>query len=448
MLPKLLQDICDSFTREGDQDTALMSALPLFSQLLINSYFEMGSVGIQSPNLFSFIVGEAGSGKSIVGQVVKMFDKVEHEFHEERMRRFEDYKMWAGCKESEKKEWLDTGRPEPTNEFTGFFMPSDVTAASMLKNANETSGLGVMFASEADTLSKFANGENSISTALRVAYEGESISQSRLGDTSALRMPIKIDKLNLSVLISSTPEQVRTLIGNVEDGLFSRFMFETLPNTERIISLFKTKRIDHGMLQDKVFDFYKKSRYTQKKPTADMFTKSRSFDHKFLEPKDEDYMPYIEQMDALLQDLTGNVSKSLSSSVTRATTRIFRIALILSAMKTMEQRDLRDVEEFDSASLKAAFEIVATSLSKTVGIMSIFGNDVSSSKKQDDKANTEEIESRLAICKEVATDSNIPATKKVAEAVSRLNDSGQRMSTQQFRNWKNTYQKRHDVVVL
>ncbi len=439
LLPKILQDICDSFTRKGDQDAALLSALSLFSQMFINCYFEMGTVGIQTGQLFSWLVGEAGSGKSVMSQVKKMFDKVELDFHSERADRLELFNMYNSASPKEQKEWQEEGRDVPTNPYTGFFTPSDVTAASLIKALDDTSGLGVLYATEADTLSKFSGGENSISTLLRNAYEGEQLFMARAGHQA----PVNIERLTMSMLISSTPAQVKTLVANIEDGLFSRFMFDVLPTTEKIISLFKTKKIDHSSLQHKVYDVYTKSGYTQVAKGNNSLKPTRFLKHEFSEPKDEDYMHFIHDMDSILQDMIGNVSGSLASSVTRATTRMFRIAMTLSALKILESRALSGNEEFDSASIKAGFQISRHYLMKNLSVMRVFGSDIAESKNEIESKKEASMKRRVEVCERVAKDDSI--TDKNVEAVKLLCDEGDRITVSAFRVWKSRHQKKTKV---
>jgi hypothetical protein len=300
-------------------------------------------------------------------------------------------------------------------------------------------------AQEADTLSKFSKGENNISTLLRSAYEGETVTQSRLGDSQGgFKAPIMIDRVTLSILISSTPDQVRTLIGNVDDGLFSRFMFETLPSTTKIIDLWDTKTINHDYLADRVYDIHKASGYFQSPPDDSPFGKGKYFRHKFKQPRKDQYSKFITEMNEIFEDLTGNVSKSLSSSVTRANTRIFRIGMILSALKTLESRGLSDEEQFDTDCLAAAFEIVKTSLLKTTGVMRVFGSDIadSSNKTELDKKTLND--RRAEVCREVAADSGID--NKIQAAMAKLAEEGDRLSYRGFQTWLRRKKNNEGIV--
>lgn len=80
-----------------------------------------------------------------------------------------------------------------------------------------------MFETEGDTVvNAFSSDYGDYSDALRKAFAHESLGYLRRGDDGEER---EIDNPRLATVLSGTPEQVKSLIRDSENGLLSRFMF-------------------------------------------------------------------------------------------------------------------------------------------------------------------------------------------------------------------------------
>ena len=101
-------------------------------------------------------------------------------------------------------------------------IPANSSASSLISILHDNDGIGLLFETEGDTLSQTLKSEHgNYSDLLRKAFHHETISMSRRKD----REYLEIDNPRVSVVLAGTPEQVRHLIPDAENGLLSRFIF-------------------------------------------------------------------------------------------------------------------------------------------------------------------------------------------------------------------------------
>ena len=121
-----------------------------------------------------------------------------------------------------------------------FIIPANSSASSLLKILADNDGIGLLFETEGDTLSQTLKSDyGNYSDTLRKAYHHETISLSRRKD----REYLEVKNPRLSVVLAGTPEQVRRLIPDTENGLMSRFIFNMLPYKRYIRNVFATDDI-------------------------------------------------------------------------------------------------------------------------------------------------------------------------------------------------------------
>ena len=92
----------------------------------------------------------------------------------------------------------------------------------------ESADKGLIFETEGDTLANmFKSGYGNFSDGFRKAFHHVTISYTRRKDKEFVEIKAPL----LSAVLSGTPHQINSLIPNVENGLFSRFIFYTM-NTQ------------------------------------------------------------------------------------------------------------------------------------------------------------------------------------------------------------------------
>ena len=188
-LPESLQQMLSLATTPEEQDMLLMATLTAASACVPNLYFHYGPTGKKYyANLQCFILAAAASGKGIANQALEMVRVVD-----------EQYPM---------------------------LIAGDSTLPAFFKALKEQNGCGYMHESEGSVITDiWRNSAANYNTALRKAAEHEAISRNRVRGASEIPSP------RLSMLLTGTFSQYRTLVPSVENGYFSRLMTMVIRGT-------------------------------------------------------------------------------------------------------------------------------------------------------------------------------------------------------------------------
>lgn len=161
-------------------------------------------------NLFTFIIAPPGSGKSIVNFSKIFAEKIHKRKLNQTKEEMEIYRSLA------KKENIELPKQKM------LFIPANISAASIIQTLNENDSNGIIFESEADTLTGMFMQEWGISSdLLRKAYHHEQLSYRRKTNNEFVEILFP----SLSILLCGTPDQIEKLINHTENGLLSRFLF-------------------------------------------------------------------------------------------------------------------------------------------------------------------------------------------------------------------------------
>ena len=188
-LPESLQQMLSLATTPEEQDMLLMATLTAASACVPNLYFHYGPTGKKYyANLQCFILAAAASGKGIANQALEMVRVID-----------EQYPM---------------------------LIAGDSTLPAFFKALKEQNACGYMHESEGSVITDiWRNSAANYNTALRKAAEHEPISRNRVRGASEIPSP------RLSMLLTGTFSQYRTLVPSVENGYFSRLMTMVIRGT-------------------------------------------------------------------------------------------------------------------------------------------------------------------------------------------------------------------------
>jgi hypothetical protein len=224
-MPDLLKQGAMAFTDERERDVFLTGALAILSGCL------PGVKGVYAgnevfPNLFSFAIAPAASGKGAL-KFAKMLADEYHSFVLTASREAESH---FNQEMSEHKQKLHSKKKSDTSmeevpikpSFKVVYIPANTSYAKILWHLEQNEGTGIICETEADTLGNVFKQEwGSYSDMLRKSFHHERLSSSRKGNNEFT----EVNAPSLSIALSGTPNQVTGLIASSEDGLFSRFMF-------------------------------------------------------------------------------------------------------------------------------------------------------------------------------------------------------------------------------
>jgi hypothetical protein len=212
-LPEELKDACNLF--EGARkDIFLLSLLTAYGATFTNIYCNYRGDTI-FPNLYLAVYSRAGSGKSSMKWIRKIFDRINE-------------------KEILESPIAPNSDPERKIYRTLFIAPNITSAQWCLQLANNHNHQGIIIATEAETLTKSCSSKDmgGFTDGLRICYENEPYEVMR--KTNNEHLIIKEPKLAL--ILSGTPNQITSFIPTAEDGLASRmiyYSFEGSVNWER-----------------------------------------------------------------------------------------------------------------------------------------------------------------------------------------------------------------------
>ncbi len=321
-LPPFLKKVAESGDSDADADMLVLGSLAVISACLPGIY---GVYDKQEtfPNLYLFVTAQAGSGKGKLNLCKSIVEPI----HDEMAAKFEEDLVKFFEKLDDRDQNDKTGKrtvaTRPKQRLVFLPANSSSTAIYSALSANEEQGL--IFETEGDTLaSSFGQDFGDFSDGLRKAFHHESISYLRRGDSEY----VNIKKPRLSVVLSGTPQQVVRLMTSVENGLFSRFLFYCLDKEVRWIDVFdegdgEPLECYYNKLGQQFLEFYHE---LQRKPRIKII----------LSPRQRE--TFNCSFERLLFDLNALFGEETKASVYRLGTSTFRIAMILTALRIMEDR--------------------------------------------------------------------------------------------------------------
>lgn len=224
-LPAILKEGAIAFKSQREKDVFLTGALTILSGCIPNVSGVYGGRTVY-PQLFSFILAPAASGKGALQSAKELADK----YHTETLKNSVDQKKEYDNKMAEykraqryKKKQEETEQDIPEEPpFKVVFIPANASNSSLIQHLQKNEGRGIICETEADTMGQaFKNDWGSYSDLLRKAFHHEKISISRKTNNEYY----EINNTQLAVALSGTPKQVFNIISSAEDGLFSRFLF-------------------------------------------------------------------------------------------------------------------------------------------------------------------------------------------------------------------------------
>ncbi|MEJ6766688.1 MAG: DUF3987 domain-containing protein [Gammaproteobacteria bacterium] len=335
-LPGTLKESCEVFSGR-ERDVYLTSALCVISGGLSNMQ-GLYAQKIVYPNLYSFIIAPAASGKGSMNYARSLGDcyqtLLESKNNEAKATYVKEIEVYNFKKKMAKKEEdiRDLKKPEEP-KFKTFFIPGNTSSAMIHKHLEFNEGTGCICESEADTITNALKQEwGGFNDVLRKAFHNETILSSRRADFEY----IKIEEPKLSLSITGTPDQVEGILNSTQNGLASRFMFYSFYTPPKWKKTF-TKNISHSK-QNQFMKFTQDLCNKFSSQGIRLFNTTESqhdkLDNIFSETLDEKYQLH---------------SGDSSSLVFRLGEITYKIAMVLSAVRTDESEIECEDRDFETA---------------------------------------------------------------------------------------------------
>jgi hypothetical protein len=220
-LPEILKESTEMFRDAIEKDIFLIGAITVLSGCLPNIqgiYFEEPV----SAHLYSFITAPAGSGKGKLKWAKYFGMRIHKTMVEQSIRQKEDYEReLENYNNLNKNQRQGVERPrEPKRKM--FYIPANSSSSAFIQALSDNDFKGIIFETEADTLAGTLKQDwGNFSDVLRKAFHHESTNMFRRKDSEY----IEVGDPHLAIALSGTPKQIHNMIPDVENGLFSRFLY-------------------------------------------------------------------------------------------------------------------------------------------------------------------------------------------------------------------------------
>lgn len=346
-LPGIIRKAVAPMHIRQEKDLVLIGSIVTLSSVLLpfRTIFHGRTI---FPNMFLFVPGPAGSGKGRLDFCYRLVRPIHNDKRELWQLAQEEYKQELDrYRALSKKEKANTTSPVKP-PITLLRVPANCSATSFAE-AMADNGNMLMFETEGDTVvNTFKSDYGNYSDNFRKAFAHEEFGYLRRGNDSEEK---EVQNPRLSVVLSGTPEQVKSLIPNAENGLLSRFIFYTLSATDEWLDGFSGYDADNPL--EKVFDDLGKeiSRFYQhlKQYQEIWFTLSIVQQQKF-----NDYFAEEKQR---MKELNGDL---YNASTHRLSWALLRIAMILTALRCMDTGKVPEKIECADTDFDTALSIIKT----------------------------------------------------------------------------------------
>ena len=320
-LPPFLNEDVKNSISEDDRDTILIGTIVCLS-VCFHNVCGVYDERIVYPNLYLFVVADAGMGKGALTLCRELVVPINRNLHELSKQLEQEYKEAMAAYIKGKKDSGMTMPAEPPMHM--LVIPANSSASSFLKILGDNDGVGLLFESEGDTLSQTLKSDyGNYSDVLRKAFHHELVSLSRRKD----REYCEVANPRVSVALAGTPEQVRRLIPDAENGLMSRFCFYIIRFKRGIRNVFATSNISQSknamfkLLGDKFChlheDFVRQGNYSFSLP-------SDLQEH------------FIEYLSRVNEECCDEVDNKMQGVVRRMGLIAYRIMMVLTAVRNLE----------------------------------------------------------------------------------------------------------------
>lgn len=320
-LPLYLQKAVSIARTKEERDILLLGSLTTLSVALHRMQGIYGDCSVH-PNLYLFISARASAGKGILNHCRQLVWRIHRELREKAKQEKQLYE--AEMYQYNVNKAKNPDLPLPGKPKLGMlFIPANNSATGFLQLLAESNERGIIFETEADTLvNSFKSKYGDFSSGFRNAFQHEPVSFFRRTDDEHC----EIEHPCLSVLLSGTPNQIQNLIPDVENGLFSRFMFYVMNLRNDWNNVFES-RAEQGAdkLYEELGDQYY-SFYHQLEALPEMcFTLTSD--------QQERFNAFFTQLQTLYLALQ---EEDIISSVRRLGLSAFRMMMIFSSLRMME----------------------------------------------------------------------------------------------------------------
>jgi len=318
--PKFLQDIIDMGSSQPQKDVLLLGALTAIGSV-INSRLRTRYNGKwYYACLMIFVVAPPASGKGVLSWIRRLIEPFHDDVRSRSEKEFADYRRDKAIYDNAGKAKTNMEMPTPPRNKM-FIISANNSGTGMMENIMDADGRCIIFETEADTLSTSLNQDyNHGNDILRNTFDHERISYNRRTDHEYR----ELKETYLSMVLSGTPNQVKSLIPSAENGLFSRFLFYYMPGIKKWENQFGVRiNMDEWFLE----------RGAELKSLVESMDRKSGFTFELSEQQKEWFNGRFE---IIFNKSLKGLGQEISSSVLRLAPEILRIMSIVALLRAIE----------------------------------------------------------------------------------------------------------------
>lgn len=346
-LPEILRESCEMFADAIEKDVFLIGAIAVISGCLSNIqgiYFDEPV----SAHLYSFITAPAGSGKGKLKWAKYFGLKIHKTMVQQSIREKEAYEQeLENYNNLNKNQRQGVERPrEPKRKM--FYIPANSSASAFIQALSDNDFKGIIFETEADTLAGTLKQDwGNFSDVLRKAFHHESTNMFRRKDNEH----IEVEDPHLAIVLSGTPKQVHNMMPDVENGLFSRFLYYAFED----YSDFKNPFVSHQKVNyteffegkgEQIYDLYQ-TLIDQPSPMEFRFTAEQG-------------EVFTQQFNTLYKRNRMLLGNDFNANSRRLGLITFRIAMVLRTLRILEDGDYSNPLICNETDFQTAIQIAFT----------------------------------------------------------------------------------------
>lgn len=354
-MPFILKEGSAVFTEERERDVFLTGALAILSGCLpkVKGIYDRQEV---FPNLFSFAIAPAASGKGALIFAKMLAD----EYHTTILKKSKESDKQYKQELSEHKQKINAKKKGDTSTeeepampaFKVLYIPANTSYAKILFHLEQNDGSGIICETEADTLAiAFKKDWGGYSDMLRKSFHHEKLSSSKKTNDEY----IEVNNPRLSIALSGTPSQVAGLIASSEDGLFSRFLFYVFKVEQ------KWKAVSPDANNINLTEYFKNLSKQVFQLTEFLEKEESSID---LSKKQ--WAILNNDFEEMLDEITLFTSEDAGSIVKRLGLILYRIAMIFTAMRKFENGESASKLVCTDEDFSTALELVKIYLKHSI----------------------------------------------------------------------------------
>jgi len=320
-LPPFFIEIINASDSVDERDMLLMGSITCISATLQNVLGKYNQ-DYWYPMLYFFAMADAGMGKGTLTYCRQLVAPIHNELKEYSEKRIREYRLE---KRNANKDTNTNNEEEPKR--CTLFIPSNSSSAAFTEQLDNNNGIGLLFDTECDTISTILKTDyGDYSVILRKAFHHENIDLNRRKDKEYR----DIERPMLAVCLSGTPEQLQSLTPDTKNGLFSRILYYHIPFKLEFADTLNEDIdcVDNVSLRDEFYQLgekYKKMR--------DAFLVNGEYHVVVPQNLSEEFNRHFRNLNEKVVD---EVSNAMQGVVRRLAFATFRIIMILTAIRNMD----------------------------------------------------------------------------------------------------------------